>query len=187
MASQRVQELKQTLDALLGDAALNDLSPDERLLAEDAARNFTSGGAALLDAATDFMRAYYEDTVGEFTPAERSAYGLPELKDGADIWDEVEFRHPPEVRLGGGPLKPGQSYISFEGEVSWEREHGLQLVFDHGSHVCKVGPYDGHLTNAHAYGNPALLGVIYKGHSLRDEEQQPVGGQTTRWWWFRRK
>lgn len=187
MASHRVQELKQKLDVLLRDADLDDLAPDERLLAEEAARNFTSGGTALLDAATEFMWAYYKDFVGEFTPAERSEYGLPELRAGADIWDEVEFRHPPEVWVGDGPLEPGPSYISFEGDVSWEREHGLQLVFEHGERVCKVGPYDGHLTNAHAYGDPSLLGVIYKGSARRDEEQEQLGQQATRWRWFRRK
>jgi hypothetical protein len=25
----------------------------------------------------------------------------------------------------------------------------------------KVGPYDGHMTNAHARGDPALLGVVF--------------------------
>jgi hypothetical protein len=51
-------------------------------------------------------------------------------------------------------------YLSFEGEVSREPEHGLQLVHEDGQRVCKVGPYDGHVTVAHAHGDPSLLGVV---------------------------
>lgn len=58
------------------------------------------------------------------------------------------------------PLAPGRSYLSFEGEVSWEPEHSLQLVFEDGWRVCKVSPYDGHVTVADAYGDSSLLGVV---------------------------
>lgn len=30
-----------------------------------------------------------------------------------------------------------------------------------GQRVCKVGPYDGHVTVAHAYGDPALLDSVF--------------------------
>jgi uncharacterized protein DUF6985 len=86
---------------------------------------------------------------------------VPQIQDSADIWEHVQFRHPPEWRLGGGPLTPGRSYLSFEGEVSWEPEHGLQLVYEDGQRVCKVSQYDGHVTVAHAYGDPSLLGVVF--------------------------
>lgn len=46
--------------------------------------------------------------------------------------------------------------------MSWEPEHGLQLVFENGLTVCKVGPYDGHNTNAHAYADASLLNVVFK-------------------------
>ena len=66
------------------------------------------------------------------------------------------------AQLGVPLLLVGIVVMSFEGEVSWEREHGLQLVIEEGARVCKVGPYDGHVTMAHAYGDPSLLGVIFK-------------------------
>jgi hypothetical protein len=71
-------------------------------------------------------------TAAEFTPAARAQYGIPEIPGLANIWEHVQFRHPPEWRPGGGPLAPGRSYPSFEGEVSWEPEHGLQLVYEDG-------------------------------------------------------
>ncbi len=43
--------------------------------------------------------------------------------------------------------EPSPCYLNFEGEVSWEPEHGLQVVFDHSGAVCRVGPYSGRLTN----------------------------------------
>lgn len=61
-----------------------------------------------------------------------------------------------------GPLAPARSYLSIEGEVSWEPEHGIQVVLAEGSRLCKVGPSDGHMTNAHAWADPALLDVIFK-------------------------
>lgn len=56
---------------------------------------------------------------------------------------------------------PGHSYLSLEGEVSWEPERGLQLVFEDGQRVCRVSQYDGHVTVAHAYGDPSLLGTVF--------------------------
>ena len=87
---------------------------------------------------------------------------MPTIDESADIWEHVEIRFAPSFTLGGGRFAPAPSYISFEGEVSWEIEHGLQLVFEHGRRVCKVGPFDGHDTNAHAYGDESLLGVVFK-------------------------
>lgn len=129
---------------------------------EEAIRNFINRGPELLDEATASLWAYYGSFASAFSSAEREEYGIPEIPASADIWEEVEFRWPPSVHLGGGRLEPGRSYISFEGEVSWEPEHGLQLVFEHGLSVCKVGPYDGHCTVARAYGDESLLGVLFK-------------------------
>jgi hypothetical protein len=107
------------------------------------------------------MRAYCRHTAAGFTPDEQGRYGIPQIPDSADIWEHARFRDPPEWILGGGPLSPGRSYLSFEGEVSWEPEHGLQLVFEDGQRVCKVSQYDGHVTAARAYGDPSLLSVIF--------------------------
>ena len=161
--SNRVHELKHLLDELLA-SAVDDLSiePDLRSCVNESVANFVRGGAQLLDAATSYLWAYYRNFAGSFSAEERAAYGIPELSDSIDIWDEVEFAHPPEIELGRGRYSPAPSYISFEGEVTWEREHGLQLVFEHGQRVCKVGPYDGHVTNAHACANESLLDVVFR-------------------------
>jgi hypothetical protein len=162
MASDRVRELKPILDRLAEQATFQrELTPDDQVLRAEVIGGFIAGGAELLDEATPFIWAYYRSTAGEFTAEERLRYGIPEIPDSADIWEHVQFRHPPEWRLGGGPLTPGRSYLSFEGEVSWEPEHGLQLVYEDGRRLCKVSQYDGHLTVAHAHGDPSLLEVVF--------------------------
>lgn len=40
-------------------------------------------------------------------------------------------------------------------------EHGLQIVFRGRHTVSKVGPFDGHLTNADAFGREGLDSVVY--------------------------
>jgi hypothetical protein len=162
MPSDRVSELKALLNQLAKRAGFDrEPTPEKQVLRSAAIGSFIAGGTQLLDEATPFMWAYYRATATEFTPEERIQYGIPKIPDSADIWEHVQFRHPPEWRLGRGPLAPGRSYLSFEGEVSWEPEHGLQLVYEDGQRVCKVSQYDGHLTVAHAHGDPSLLGVVF--------------------------
>jgi hypothetical protein len=162
MASNRARDLKALLDRLAGEAQpAKQSAAEDQTLRSETVSGFIASGARLLDEATPFLRAYYRRTAAEFTPEERARYEIPEIPDSADIWEHVQFRHPPEWHPGGGPLTPGRSYLSFEGEVSWEPEHGLQLVYEDGLRVCKVSQYDGHVTVAHAYGDPSLLGVIF--------------------------
>ena len=52
-------------------------------------------------------------------------------------------------------------YFSLECNCDWEPEHGLQLILRDGTRITKVGGYDGHLTNADAFGDPAKVGVVY--------------------------
>ena len=161
MASGRVREVKALLDRLAEHAGFNGgPTAEDQALREEVIRDFIAGGVELLDEATPFLRAYFESTVGEFSAEQRVDYGMPEIPGSADIWEHVQFDHPPQWQLGGGPLAPGRSYLSFEGEVPWEPEHGLQLVLEEGRHVCKVSPYDGHVTIAHAYGDSSLLGIV---------------------------
>jgi len=162
MVSDRVLALKALLDQLAEQAQLDgEPTAEAEFLRAEAISRFIAGGAPLLEEATPFLRACYGRTIADVTSKERVRYGIPEIPDSADIWEHVEFRHPPYWSRGGGPLTPARSYLSFEGEVSWEPEHGLQLVYEDGRRVCKVGQYDGHVTVAHAYGDPALLGVVF--------------------------
>jgi hypothetical protein len=39
---------------------------------------------------------------------------------------------------------------------------GLQLVIRDGLAVTKVGAFDGHRTNADAFADPSLVGVVYR-------------------------
>ena len=164
MPSERVVQLKQRLDRLVleEDVDLEPPTPEERVVYEAAARNFTSQGPELLDAATEYLWAYYHSVAAALSPGERERLGVPTVDESADIWEQVEIRSPPAFTLGGRRFAPARSYISFEGEVSWEIEHGLQLVFEDGRRLCKVGPYDGHETNANAYGDESLLDVVFK-------------------------
>ena len=58
-------------------------------------------------------------------------------------------------------------FISMEAECSWESEHGLQMVWRNGNELCKVGPFNGHPTNVHAYSDPNLEGIVYNGINPR--------------------
>lgn len=76
-----------------------------------------------------------------------------------DVWPHIEPHD--EVLVQRGGHRDRQVYISVECECTWEPEHGLQIVFRGGRSVTKIGPYDGHLTNAAAYGRDDLEGVVY--------------------------
>jgi hypothetical protein len=111
-------------------------------------------------AATPFLWEYYRSE-SVLDREEGDEWAIAKLDDTADIWEHVRIELPPTICEGGTMLEPARSYISFEGSVDWEQEHGLQLVFEEGLRVCKVGPYDGHVTNAHAFDDPSLLGVVF--------------------------
>ncbi|MBK9032216.1 MAG: hypothetical protein IPL61_13005 [Myxococcales bacterium] len=165
MISARVTKLKKRLDRLAAKAegcpAASD--PRARKVFDAALANFVSGGDALLDKATKYLWKYYRATIAAFDDAELDDYEIPRLARDTDIWKHVAISRPPSFELGRrSKYEPGISYFSFEGEVSWEPEHGLQLVFEHGRRVCKVGPYDGHHTQAHAYDDLSLLRVVFK-------------------------
>lgn len=155
--------LKLRLDALL-DAAepVGEFRPEDLACFEAARRSFRQAGPALLDQVTDDLWEYYRSTADEFTEQQRADYGIPELVPPADIWGEVNVNVSPELTVGHAPLAPARCYVSFECEVSWEPEHGLQLVVAEGRRVCKLGPYDGHLTNAAAFADPTLLDVVFR-------------------------
>jgi hypothetical protein len=45
-------------------------------------------------------------------------------------------------------------YATLSCECDWDAEHGLQLVFRQGKQLTRVGPEDGHLTDADAWNIP---------------------------------
>ncbi|MEU4689597.1 hypothetical protein [Actinoplanes sp. NPDC023714] len=124
-----------------------------------AVRTFLALDHAVLEAAIPHLWAYYRDITDDVLAA------------GDDDW-YVEIAGPERVldhiRLGDVPVVTRDHhadrhvYVSVECACDWEEEHGLQLVFRDGAEVTKVGPYDGHVTNAGAYGDPSLQGVVYR-------------------------
>jgi hypothetical protein len=74
------------------------------------------------------------------------------------VWDHVTIG--PEVYVRRHHAD-GRVYLSIECECDWEPEHGLQVVIREGRVVSKVGPYDGHLTNASAFASDELADVVY--------------------------
>ncbi|MEV4708130.1 DUF6985 domain-containing protein [Actinoplanes sp. NPDC049316] len=111
-----------------------------------AIRAFLAAGPETLRAAAPAIFAYYRDVMSALSPADD---GYVEIAGPADVLDHVRPGDEPTVsrdRYGDG-----QVYVSVECECAWEPEHGLQIVFRDGRTVSKVGPYDGHLTNAPAH------------------------------------
>jgi hypothetical protein len=121
-----------------------------------ALRNFREQLPEALLAAEGHVFLYYLDCKGSFAP------GHPEhveIARPADVWNHVELGGEATV---GRRDADGKIYVSLECSCDWEQEHGLQIVLEEGLRVNKVGPFDGHPTNADAYDDPRLQGVVYR-------------------------
>lgn len=113
----------------------------------------------LLAKAEGHVFDYFRDTIrllGEEAPNLTVA-------TAAEVWRYVEFGEAIAVhQKSGDRLVPAGIYFSVECGCAWEVEHGLQLVFRDGIEVVKVGMYDGHLTNAHAFADPRFVNLVYR-------------------------
>jgi hypothetical protein len=122
-----------------------------------AIANFLAADEAVLKAVSSEVFAYYQDMVAYTSPGDEA---YVQIASPDDVWSYVQ--------LGNEPMVSRQSYgdkrvyVSLECNCDWEPEHGLQIVFRDGSHVSKVGPYDGHLTNGSAFNDTSLQDVIYR-------------------------
>jgi hypothetical protein len=155
--------IKGGLDRLLEAAAIDwSATGAGRETIDAAVAHFKTAGPAILEDVTPFLWQYHDSVLNSFSRGADPSRGPRRLPAATDIWTQVSFRHPPELRFGRGRLSPAGVYFSFEGEVSWEPEHGIQLVVEDGVRVGKLGPYDGHITTAHAHGDEALLGVVFR-------------------------
>ncbi len=122
-----------------------------------AIRDFLSLQPSAMEAASAYVFRYYEDCRDALDGDDEEPVTI---ESPQDVWRHVRFGDEPMVdRRSGGDRAV---YISLECGCDWEQEHGLQIVFRRGQTVCKVGPYDGHLTNSDAYADPRLEHVIYK-------------------------
>lgn len=121
-----------------------------------AISNFLASSPAVLREAEPYIYQYYQDISSYFSPSDEFvSIGSP-----AEIWSHIRLGDEPMVsRRGYGDEG---IYISLECNCDWEPEHGLQIVLKNGNKVCKVGPYDGHLTNSDAFADASLEDVIYR-------------------------
>jgi hypothetical protein len=76
------------------------------------------------------------------------------------IWSHVTPRF---VLMDGGRGSDESQYVIVEAECAWEVEHGLMMVWKDGKFLCKVGGYDGHVTNSNSYADDKLINVVYSG------------------------
>lgn len=142
------------------DIALDDDCADEahRAAVDVALENFRAHLPSALLEAEGHVFLYYLDCKGSFAPGQP---GYVEIASPKDVWKHVHFG--PEATVGLR-AKDGKIYVSLECSCDWEQEHGLQIVLEEGKRVNKVGPFDGHVTNADAYADASLEGVVYKAH-----------------------
>lgn len=131
---------------------------DDEVAVPSALQNLLRPDLNLVAQAEGHVFRYFQDTMrllGEDAPELTVA-------TAAEVWRYVEFGESIHVHHErGDQFVPAGVYLSVECECAWEAEHGLQLVFRDGLEVVKVGMYDGHLTNAHAFADPRLASVVY--------------------------
>ena len=132
---------------------LDDSSPTEF---GDAIRNLLKCNRSTLLAASDDLYRYYADMKALVDDDRIPAITRPE-----DTWDHVRLGR--EVYIERRAYGDKRMYASIESGCAWEQEHGLQIVLRDGLSVSKLGPYDGHLTNADAFGDPSLESVVFRG------------------------
>ena len=124
----------------------------------EAIRTFLALDPSALTVASPSIFAYYRDVMDDVM-AEGDMDWYVEIEGPHDVLNHVQLGNQPTVsRDAHGDRRV---YVSLECECDWEIEHGLQIVFRDGRAVTKVGPYDGHLTNASAYADDGLDGVVY--------------------------
>ncbi|SFJ40764.1 DUF6985 domain-containing protein [Jannaschia pohangensis] len=81
---------------------------------------------------------------------------------GVPSGPEAIWQHVRPGTLGvGQQVENGPWYVSLEASCDWEEEHGLNIVWQDGTEVVKVGSYDGHMTNEHSYGDATMANVVY--------------------------
>ena len=112
---------------------------------------------SVLRSATPYVFEYYQDVTAAVI-ADDDLDWYVEIPGPDEVWNHIEIGYEVMVQRHG---RSGLVYMSVACGCDWEPEHGLQIVFREGRTVSKVGPYDGHLTNASAYDRDDLADVIY--------------------------
>lgn len=118
---------------------------------------FLSNGPEVLKAAQAHIFQYYRDVSSR---QNASGEDVVVIASPDDVWRHIQFGIEPMVERRDPDER--DVYISIACNCDWEREHGLQIVLRNGEAVCKIGPYDGHVTNADAFDDDSLTDVIYR-------------------------
>ena len=123
---------------------------------DDAIANFLKLEPSALQVAESYLFRYYKDCEEDWRSHDRD---FQPIDSPSGVWNCVSFSG--EVTVSRRRREDKGVYLSLEGNCDWEEEHGLQLVFRDGNRLAKVGPCDGHVTNADSYDDDSLEGVIY--------------------------
>ncbi|WP_026471596.1 DUF6985 domain-containing protein [Alkanindiges illinoisensis] len=121
-----------------------------------AIANFLNASPEILKAAQPYIFQYYQVMNSFWEPGDEEYI---EIHSPDQIWNHIELGD--EAAVSRRTENDQDVYITLSCECDWEPEHGLMIVFKNGSQVCKVGAYDGHVTNSDAYADDALENVIY--------------------------
>jgi hypothetical protein len=134
-------------------------SGEEELLdVRNAVHNALAAGPEVLAAAEPYVVQYCEEMLVRYPYTVRPNVRLARA---SDVWSYVQFGTELLVsRRADGDVEDGV-YLSIGCNCDWEPEHGMELVLRDGHTVSKVSPHDGHITNADAFADPKLVGVIY--------------------------
>ncbi len=111
-------------------------------------------------AATAAVVEYCEDCNLDWEPDDEEYVHL-ERPD--DVWAHVSIGY--ELLVRRRVRGDGAIHVQLGCGCTWDPEHGLQLVFREGRSICTVGPNNGHLTHADAYGDARLEGVLFRGRA----------------------
>ena len=147
----RGQSVRFVLDGYADDANKTDY--------HTAIQNLIELGGEALTAVEPFVVQYCNELLELYDEAEHRNI---KFDHPSEIWKYVQFGSELLVRRRADGDDEDGIYFSLECGCDWEPEHGLDLVLRDGLAFTKVGPYDGHLTNADAYADPSLKGVIFK-------------------------
>lgn len=121
----------------------------------DAVRNLLAQTRDTLLVASPDLHNYYSDMSQFLNPEDEL-----DVDDPDGLWNHVRFGN--EVYVERRHHGDRKLYVTIECGCDWEEEHGLQIVLREGLAVTKLGPYDGHLSNADAYADPSLEETIYR-------------------------
>lgn len=112
----------------------------------------------ILKEAERYIYQYYLDAVSLM---ESNDDGYVSIGTATEVWAHIRLCE--EALVTRRVFGDHGIYASLICDCGWEPEHGLQIVLRNGNQLCKIGKFDGHLTNADAFDDERLEQVVYIG------------------------